>query len=91
LGLEYLLQGGETQVFNLGNGNGFSIKQVIETAREVTGREIKAKECDRRPGDPPVLIGSSDKARSVLGWHPQYSKLCEILAHAWQWHQQRHR
>ena len=85
-----MLQGGETQVFNLGNGNGFSIKQVIETAREVTGREIKAIECDRRPGDPPILIGSSDKARSVLGWQPQYSDLRAILAHAWQWHQQQH-
>jgi UDP-glucose 4-epimerase len=90
LGLEYLLQGGETQVFNLGNGSGFSIKQVIETAREVTRREIKAIECDRRPGDPPVLIASSDKACSILGWQPQYSNLREILARAWQWHQQRH-
>jgi UDP-glucose 4-epimerase len=90
LGLKYLLQGGDTQVFNLGNGNGFSIKQVIETAREVTGREIKVQECDRRPGDPPVLSGSSDKARRILGWNPQFSDLSEILAHAWQWHQQRH-
>jgi UDP-glucose 4-epimerase len=90
LGLEYLLQGGDTQVFNLGNGNGFSIKQVIETAREVTGREIKVQECDRRPGDPPILSGSSDKARTVLGWNPRYPNLSDIVAHAWQWHQQRH-
>jgi UDP-glucose 4-epimerase len=90
LGLEYLLQGGDTEVFNLGNGNGFSIKQVIETAREVTGREIKITEGDRRLGDPPMLFGSSDKARSVLGWNPHYSDLKQILAHAWQWHQQRH-
>jgi UDP-glucose 4-epimerase len=68
-----LLQGGDTQVFNLGNGNGFSIKQVIETAKEITGQEIKVEECDPRPGDPPVLFGSSDKARRVLGWNPQYS------------------
>ena len=88
--LEYLLQGGDTEVFNLGNGNGFSIKQVIETAREVTGQEIKVQECARRLGDPPMLFGSSDKARSVLGWNPHDSDLKQILAHAWQWHQQRH-
>ena len=91
LGLEYLLQGGDTAVFNLGNGSGFSVKQAIETARAVTGREIKVEECDRRPGDPPVLVGSSDKARKVLGWQPQYPNLHDILSHAWKWHQQRHR
>lgn len=91
LGLEYLLKGGDSEVFNLGNGSGFSVKQVIETARLVTGREIKSVERDRRPGDPPVLVGSSDKARRVLGWHPQYPNINEILTHAWQWHQQRHR
>ncbi|MCA1992190.1 MAG: UDP-glucose 4-epimerase GalE [Coleofasciculus sp. S288] len=90
LGLEYLLQGGESDVFNLGNSNGFSIKQVIETVRAVTGREIKVVESDRRPGDPPVLVGGSDKARKVLGWVPQYSNLSDILSHAWQWHQKRH-
>ena len=91
LGLEYLLQGGDTAVFNLGNGSGFSVKEAIETARAVTGREIKVEECDRRPGDPPVLVGSSDKARKVLGWQPQYPNLHDILSHAWKWHQQRHR
>ncbi|NET35719.1 MAG: UDP-glucose 4-epimerase GalE [Cyanothece sp. SIO1E1] len=90
LGLEYLLKGGTTEVFNLGNGNGFSVRQVIETAKQVTGREIKVVECDRRPGDPPSLVGSSDKARKILGWHPQYSDLGDILSHAWQWHQKRH-
>ncbi|MEB3280904.1 MAG: UDP-glucose 4-epimerase GalE [Lyngbya sp.] len=90
LGLEYLFQGGKTDVFNLGNGNGFSVKEVIETARNVTGREIKAVECDRRPGDPPALVGSAEKARQVLGWNPQYSDLNAILSHAWQWHQKRH-
>lgn len=90
LGLEYLLKGGKTEVFNLGNGNGFSVKEVIETAREVTGREIKAVECDRRPGDPPSLVGSSEKARQILGWDPQYADLRDIIAHAWQWHQKRH-
>lgn len=90
LGLGYLLNGGDSEVFNLGNGNGFSVRQVIETARLVTGRDIKAVECDRRPGDVPILVGSSDKARKLLQWQPQYQDLQEIVAHAWQWHQKRH-
>ncbi|BAY47419.1 UDP-glucose 4-epimerase [Scytonema sp. HK-05] len=90
LGLEYLLKGGDSEVFNLGNGNGFSVKEVIETAKQVTGKDIKVVECDRRPGDPPALIGSGDKAKKILGWHPQYSSLKEIITHAWQWHQSRH-
>ena len=79
LGLEYLLQGGISEVFNLGNGNGFSVRQVIETAQQVTGVEIKVVECDRRPGDPTILVGSSDKAQKVLGWRPQYSELTQII------------
>jgi len=90
LGLEYLLKGGNSDVFNLGNGNGFSVKEVIETARAVTGHPIPAIECDRRPGDPPSLVGSSEKARHILGWQPQYADLSAIISHAWQWHQQRH-
>jgi UDP-glucose 4-epimerase len=90
LGLEYLLKGGSTEVFNLGNGSGFSVKQVIESAEQVTGRSIKVVEGDRRPGDPPALVGSSDKARQVLGWQPQYPDITEILTHAWKWHKQRH-
>ncbi len=90
LALEYLLQDGKTDVFNLGNGNGFSVKQVIETARKVTGKEIKVQMSDRRPGDPPVLVGSAAKARNILGWQPQYPNLEDIIAHAWQWHQKRH-
>ena len=90
LGLNYLLKGGDTTVFNLGNGNGFSVKEVIETARQITDREIKAVECPRRPGDPPALVGSSDRARSILGWNPQYADLNQIISHAWNWHQKRH-
>ena len=90
LGLEYLLKGGDSTFFNLGNGNGFSVKEVIETARQITGKEIKAIECDRRPGDPPALIGSADKARKVLGWQPQYTSIKDIMTHAWEWHQKRH-
>lgn len=90
LGLEYLLKGGDTDVFNLGNGNGFSVKQVIETAKQVTGQDFKVVEGDRRPGDPPALVGSGEKASKILGWQPQYADLSKILSHAWQWHQQRH-
>jgi len=90
LGLEYLLKGGKTDVFNLGNGQGFSIREVIEAARVVTGRPIAVTLADRRPGDPPVLVGSGEKAQRVLGWQPEYADLKTILAHAWQWHQKRH-
>lgn len=90
LALKYLLADGKTDVFNLGNGSGFSVKQVIETARQVTGKEITAQECDRRPGDPAILVGSGKKARDVFGWKPQYSDLNDIINHAWQWHQKRH-
>lgn len=90
LGLQYLLEGGRSQVFNLGNGNGFSVKEVIETARQVTGKEIKVVYGDRRAGDPPILLGSSAKAQQVLDWQPKYGDLSQIIAHAWQWHQRRH-
>ncbi len=90
LGLKYLLNGGKTAIFNLGNGNGFSVREVIDAARQVTGRDIPAVERDRRPGDPPALVGSSEKARSILGWQPQYADLSMILRHAWAWHQKRH-
>ena len=91
LGLEYLLQGGTSTVFNLGNGNGFSVREVIAAAEEVTGKNIPIIECDRRPGDPPILIGSSEKARKILGWQPVYPDIKEIVSHAWNWHQKRHR
>lgn len=90
LGLEYLLKDGNSEVFNLGNGNGFSVREVIAAAEKVTGRSIPIKECDRRPGDPPSLIGSGEKARKILGWQPQYPDITDIVSHAWQWHQRRH-
>lgn len=90
LGLEYLLDGGESEIFNLGNGNGFSVREVIETARKITGKEIKAVETKRRAGDAPILVGSSEKARRLLGWQPQYAELAKIIADAWRWHQTRH-
>ncbi|BAZ80181.1 UDP-glucose 4-epimerase GalE [Sphaerospermopsis kisseleviana CS-549] len=91
LGLEYLLKGGESNVFNLGNGNGFSVREVIAAAQEVTGINISVQECDRRPGDPPSLIGSSEKARKILGWQPIYPDIKDIVTHAWNWHQKRHK
>ncbi|MDJ0557085.1 MAG: UDP-glucose 4-epimerase GalE [Microcoleaceae cyanobacterium MO_207.B10] len=90
LGLEYLLNGGNSEIFNLGNGNGFSVREVIETAKKVTGREFPVVELERRSGDAPILVGSSDKARKVLGWSPNYPEVEEIVTHAWQWHQKRH-
>ena len=90
LSLKYLMQGGATDVFNLGNNNGFSVKEVIDSARQITGKEIKAVVSDRRPGDPPALVGSGAKARKTLGWQPAYANLNDIIAHAWQWHQKRH-
>lgn len=86
LALKYLQDNQESDVFNLGNGNGFSVKEVIETAREITGNEIKAVEAERRQGDPPILIGSSHKAKEVLKWKPKYGDLSQIVETAWNWH-----
>jgi len=90
LGLKYLQENAVSDVFNLGNGSGFSVREVIEAARTVTQREVNVVEHDRRPGDPPILVGSSEKAQKILGWQPQYADLNQILSHAWKWHQQRH-
>jgi len=90
LGLEYLLNGGDSTKFNLGNGNRFSVRQVIDAAARVTGKPIPVVEAERRPGDPPALVGGSQRARAVLGWNPQYSDIDTILTHAWRWHQKRH-
>lgn len=86
LAMDYLMGGGESNIFNLGNGVGFTVKEVIDTAREVTGHPIPAKVTPRRAGDPAQLIASSDKARTVLGWNPQHADLKEIIGSAWNWH-----
>ncbi len=86
LALEYLEKGGESDIFNLGNGVGFSVREVIETARKVTGHPIPAKETTRRAGDPAQLIASSEKAKTVLGWKPCHDSLEEIISSAWNWH-----
>lgn len=74
---------GEHQIFNLGNGNGFSVREVIDAVREVTGLEIPVKEAPRRPGDPPMLVAASDKIRNELGWEPRKPALTEMVADAW--------
>jgi len=86
LALEYLLSRRGSIMFNLGNGHGFSVRQVIETAAEVTGCDIPFRDSDRRPGDPPILIGDSQKIRQVLGWEPVLHQLNTIIETAWQWH-----
>ena len=85
LALEYLAGGGSSDVFNLGSGDGYSVKEIIETTRRVTGREIKATVEPRRAGDPSVLIASNKKAAEVLGWKPVRG-LEQIISDAWAWH-----
>jgi len=77
-------------IYNLGNGRGFSVREVIESVRRVTGHPIPAEECLRRPGDPAVLVASAAKIADELGWQPRYTNLDEIVADAWQWHRQRY-
>ncbi len=80
------LSGSDRLVYNLGNGNGYSVREVIETARRVTGRPIPAVESPRRPGDAPRLVASSEKIRRELGWNPKHPGLEDIIASAWEWH-----
>jgi len=86
LAVKYLMNGGNSDIFNLGNGVGFSVREVIETARKVTGHPIPVKDVERRAGDPAQLIASSEKAKKVLGWKPEHDSLEEIIASAWKWH-----
>ena len=77
-------------IYNIGNGQGFTVLEVIDSVRRVTGRPIAVEECPRRPGDPAVLVASSEKIKSELGWKPQFAELDQIIASAWKWHQQRY-
>lgn len=86
LGLQRLERGGGSDVYNLGNGNGYSVKEVIETTREVTGKKIASIESARRPGDPARLVASSEKISRELGWKPEYPDLETIIETAWHWH-----
>jgi len=83
------IRAGEHRVFNLGNGNGFSVREVIATAQEVTGREIPTHESPRRPGDPPMLVAASEQIRRELGWEPAKPGLAEMVADAWEFAQAR--
>ncbi|MGZ5781263.1 MAG: UDP-glucose 4-epimerase GalE [Burkholderiaceae bacterium] len=87
LALDRLLEGGDSARFNLGNGQGFSVKEVIEMACQVTGRGIAVRYEPRRAGDPPRLVADASRARSVLGWRPKYADLATIVADAWAWEQ----
>jgi UDP-glucose 4-epimerase len=86
LALGHLRKGNDSNKFNLGNGNGYSVKEVINTARKVTGQEIATEINERRAGDPAILIASSDKAENILGWKPQFDSLEKIITDAWNWH-----
>ena len=86
LAVDYLLAGNESNIFNLGNGKGFSVKQVIDVARKVTNFDIPEVIGDRREGDPAILIASSQKAKDILGWKPEHDSLEEIISSAWKWH-----
>ncbi len=83
---EYLAKGGQSEVFNLGNGIGYSIKEIIETARKVTGKEIIEILAPRRAGDPPSLYASSVKIKNLLGWEPKFNDINQIISNAWEWH-----
>lgn len=86
LAVKYLRAGNESNIFNLGNGVGFTVKEVIKCARKVTGHKIPAVISPRRAGDPAVLIASSEKAKKILGWKPEHDSLEEIIETAWKWH-----
>ena len=86
LAVKYLMAGNKSDIFNLGNGVGFTVREVIEMAEKVTGESIKVVETDRRAGDPAVLIASSEKAKTILGWNPKHDSLSEIIKSAWKWH-----
>lgn len=86
LALDKLRRQGRSGIYNLGNGEGFSVREVIEKAKEITGRNIPVEIGDRRPGDPAILVASSEKAKEELNWNPKYGDLGKIIEDAWKWH-----
>ncbi|MCA0324925.1 MAG: UDP-glucose 4-epimerase GalE [Proteobacteria bacterium] len=87
LALETLARKDSSDAFNLGNGNGYSVKQVIDSVRRVTGRDVTVRHGPRREGDPAVLVADSARAQALLGWHPRHADLDTIVDHAWRWEQ----
>ncbi|MCK5877494.1 MAG: UDP-glucose 4-epimerase, partial [Candidatus Marithrix sp.] len=85
LALEKLLSGANSNAYNLGNGTGFSVKQVIEIAKKITGKNILVKMVERRIGDPARLVADSKQAQAALNWQPKHTDLATIIAHAWKW------
>jgi UDP-glucose 4-epimerase len=90
LALEALSDAKSRLIYNIGNGQGFSVLEVIESVRRVTGKPIPVEECDRRPGDPAVLVAGSEKIKSELGWAPKFGELDQIVTSAWEWHKKRY-
>ena len=90
LALRALSEDRSRLIYNIGNGQGFTVLEVVESVRRVTGRPIAVEQCPRRPGDPAVLVASSEKIKAELGWKPQFAELDQIIASAWQWHQKRY-
>ena len=86
LAVHKLREGSESNIYNLGSGNGFTVKEMIEAARKVTEHEIPAKVCERRAGDPAKLVATSEKARRELGWNPKYENVEDMISSAWNWH-----
>ena len=86
LAFEHLRDNDKNEIFNLGNGNGFSVLEIIETAKKISSQEIRAIASSRRSGDPAVLVGSTDKIRKVLDWKPVYHRLEDIIQTVWNWH-----
>jgi UDP-glucose 4-epimerase len=86
LAMKYLNYGGKSDAFNLGNGSGYSVKEVIDVSKKITKRNILSIQEERRPGDQDKLIGSSAKAKKIIGWSPKYTKLDDIIETAWKWH-----
>ncbi|HOE21512.1 MAG TPA: NAD-dependent epimerase/dehydratase family protein, partial [Spirochaetota bacterium] len=91
LALKKLIETNQSDVFNLGNGKGFSVKEVIESVRRVTGRDFKIQEGERRKGDPAILVASSNKVKLQLQWQPHYTHIDSIVATAWKWESQQKR
>jgi len=87
LGLEHLVAGGNSKAYNMGNGQGYSIKEVIDVAKKVTGNDFEVKLAERRDGDPAKLVADSSLLQKELGWAPQYTDLEAIIRHAWEWEQ----